>query len=319
MSRLPHRWCTVFVCLHLSLISSVQPAHAGMTEWMDIRVVNGFLVVETEVSGIAGLSIIDTGAQANAINSQFLESSGLEFKKDRKVTIEGVFGKEKRSTYREVPATIFGAPVTFTRLVDLDLGAPDIQLFLGAGFLDSYIFQFDYANERMRLITRDSVDLKAIKNVDAKTDGQGGSMLVRVGLDEDTRAWLLMDTGSNGGILLDRDLARRLDWIDTYPKVDGVSSGAISSGQMEYFRVPSIQVGPFEIENVLVSIPAPGESPEFFETSTRTGSRLASRKSSAGLLGYDILKHFVVTIDYDRGHVHFYPGEKLTADPGENQ
>jgi hypothetical protein len=57
--------------------------------------------------------------------------------------------------------------------------------------------------------------------------------------------------------------------------------------------------------------PAPGVSTEIFETHATTGTRLASRKKSSGLLGYDILKHFVVTIDYDRGHVHFYPGEKI--------
>lgn len=319
MSRLPHRWCTFVVCLFYSLINSAQLAHAGVTEWMDLRVVNGFLMVETEIAGIAGLSMVDTGSQVTGINSRFLESEGLSFKKDRMVTIEGVYGKDKRSTYREVTATIFGAPVTITRLVDLELGEPNIQLLLGAGFLNSYIFQFDYTNERMRLVTRDSVDLKAIKNVDAKTDRDSGSLLVRVGLDEDTKAWLLMDTGSNGGILLDRALARRLDWLDTYPRVDGVASGAISSGEMEYFRVPSIQIGPYEIENVLVSVPAPGESPEFFETSAETGSRLASRKSAAGLLGFDILQHFVVTIDFDRGYVHFYPGEKVPTDAQESQ
>ena len=32
------------------------------------------------------------------------------------------------------------------------------------------------------------------------------------------------------------------------------------------------------------------------------------------VLGYDILKHFVVTVDYDRGYVHFYPGEKISAE-----
>jgi len=166
----------------------------------------------------------------------------------------------------------------------------------------------------MRLITRDTVDLKAIKNVEAKKNRYGRSLLVRVNLDDDTKAWLLMDTGSTGGILIERDLARRLDWIDTYPSEDGVSSGVISSGAMEYFKVPSIQVGPFEIENVLVSIPADGESPKFFETITPTGTKMARRNTSDGILGYDILQHFVVTIDYDRSHVHFYPGEKTPAE-----
>jgi predicted aspartyl protease len=314
MGRLPHRWCTFVVCLCYSLINSFQPAHAGVTEWMDIRVVDGNLMVETEVAGIAGLSIVDTGATATSINGRFLESEGLSFKNGPKVTVTGVFGKSKRSTYLEIPGAIFGAPVTFLDVVDLDLGAPDIQFLLGANFLKGFVFQFDYTNERMRLITRDTVDLKAIQNVDAKKDRDGGSMVVRVNLNNDANAWLLMDTGSTGGILIERSLARRLDWIETNESVDGVSSGVISSGEMEYFRVPSIEVGPFTIENVRVSMPAEGESLKFFDTITPTGSRFARRNASDGILGYDILQHFVVTIDYDRGYVHFYPGEKIPAE-----
>ena len=319
MGRLSRRWCTFVVCLCFSLINSVQPAHAGATEWMDIQIVDGLLVVETEVAGIAGLSIVDTGAQLEGINARFIEAEGLSFKKDLKLTVEGVHGQQKRSTYREVEAEIFGLQVTFTRLVDLDLGPPELQFLLGASFLNTYIFQFDYTNSRMRLITKDALDLKAIQNVDAKLDRDGGSLLIRVGLNEDDKAWLTMDTGSTGGVLIDRRLASRLDWIDAYPKVDGVSVGVVSSGDMEFFRVPSIQVGPFELENVLVSIPAPGESPELFENSTSTGSRIVSRNTSAGLLGYDILKHFIVTIDYDRGYVHFYPGEKIPTESQDGQ
>ena len=122
-----------------------------------------------------------------------------------------------------------------------------------------------------------------------------------------------MDTGSNGGVMISRNLASQLDWIDTYPKVDGISIGAVSSGEMEYFRVPLVTVGPFELENALVAIPAPGENPELFKSSASTGSRIASRRGAAGLLGFDILQHFVVTIDYSKGYVHFYPGEKEPA------
>jgi predicted aspartyl protease len=186
-----------------------------------------------------------------------------------------------------------------------------LQLLLGANFVDNYVFQFDYVNERMRLITRDSVNLKSIRNVDAKLDRSSGALLIRVGLTEDRNAWLQMDTGSNGGILIDRKLANSLEWPSTLPKVSGESYGINGSGEMEYYRVPKTKVGPFELENVLVSTPAPGVSTEIFETYATTGTRLASRKKSSGLLGYDVLKHFVVTIDYDRGHVHFYPGEKV--------
>lgn len=314
MSRFQQWWRAHLVVFCLALTSATEPVHAGATEWMDIRVVDGFLLVETEVAGIPGFSIIDTGAQLEAINAGFIEAQSLDLNRDRDLTVTGVYKKEKRRSYREIQATVFGSPVNFTRMVELDLGPPDLQLLLGANFVDSYVFQFDYVNERMRLITRDSVNLKEIRNVDAKMDRSSGSLLVRVGLAEDTRAWLQMDTGSNGGLLVSRKLASRLDWLDMYDRVEGESFGAIGSGEMEYFRVPVISVGPFELENVMVSVPASGESTKLFESTTETGTRFKSKGPSSGLLGYDILKHFVVTIDYDRGHVHFYPGEKIAAE-----
>ncbi len=311
MGQVTHYWRTLCVCLIFSLTGWAQPAHAGATEWMEIRIVDGLMLVESSVAGIPGYSVIDTGATLEGINGAFLEAQGLEYKKDRKLTVVGVHGKEERSSYRAVEAEVFGSPIKFTRLVDLDLGPPEYQLLLGSNFLESYIFQFDYTNARMRLITKDSVDLKKIRNIETKLDSNSNSLLVRVGLDEKNEAWLQMDTGSNGGIMVDRPLASRLGWIDTYPKVDGVSSGAVSSSAMEYFRVPLITVGPFELENVLVSIPATGEDLEVFERTTEIGTRIANRRAAAGLLGYEILQHFVVTVDYDRGYVHFYPGEKV--------
>jgi hypothetical protein len=105
-----------------------------------------------------------------------------------------------------------------------------LQLLLGANFVDNNVFQFDCVNERMRLITRDSVNLKSIRNVDAKLDRSSGALLIRVGLTEDRNAWLQMDTGSNGGILIDRKLANSLEWPSTLPKVNGESYGVNGSG-----------------------------------------------------------------------------------------
>jgi len=285
-------------------------ASAGATGWVNIKVANGHLFVETEIAGLPGYSLIDTGAQVNAINGAFVASENLDFDKGRFVEIAGVFGTERRDTYKEVPVTIFGSTISFHDLVDLDLGAPDIQMILGASFLERHIFQFDYPNQRLRLITRDSIDLKKLRNVDSKRDRHGGSPLVKVGLGKKTGAWLVMDTGANGGILIDRDLARRLDWLDDSDRIQGRMSGVHSSGDMEYFTVPSIMFGPVELADVLVTIPAPGQTVTLFEKYAPLGTRIARGGKAKGLLGYDVLKHFVVTVDYKTGYVHIHAGEK---------
>lgn len=283
-----------------------QAARAGATEWVDIQISDGRLLVETEIGGQSGYAMIDTGAGLNAINGDFLRAAGLEFEKGRSIQISGVFATERRPTYKRVPVNIFGNTIDFEKIVELDFGSSDIQMILGASFLRNFIFQFDYPNKRMRLITRDSLDMKQIKNVESKKNGRGGSPLVKVRLTDKVDAWLMMDTGATGGLLIDRDLANQLDWLDTYA-VEKVKIGGVNAvGDAETFTIPSIGFGPLEIVDVRVSVPAQGESAVLFEKHAPLGTRIARGSESKGLLGYDILQHFVVTVDYKSGYVHIH-------------
>ena len=233
-----------------------QAAYAGATQWVDIQIIDGRLLVETEIGGQSGFAMIDTGAEMNAINAKFLQAAGLEFEKGRSIKISGVFATELRPSYKLIPVNIFGNTINFEKIVELDFGSSDIQMILGASFLRNFIFQFDYPNKRMRLITRDSLDMKQIKNVDSKKSRRGGAPLVKVRLTDKIDAWLMMDTGATGGLLLDRDLANQLDWLDTYDITQAKIGGVNAVGDAESFTVPSIGFGPVEIADVRVSVPA---------------------------------------------------------------
>ncbi len=304
--QMPH---FVSGCLLICYMVVVQSATADVTPWVDIEVNNGLLFVATEVAGIHGHALIDTGAQINAINERFLATTGLSFPKGEKVKISGVYGTAYRNSYRKVPVRIFGTELDFADIIEVDLGPPEIQLIIGAGFLQQLIFQFDYPNQRMRAITRDSLDLKKLKNVVSRRDTGGGSPIVKVRLNDEKDVWLVIDTGSNGGVLMERSLASKQGWLDRYPAIDSVTVGVNSSGRMQRFKLPFMTFGGFQIENPIVSVPAEGESIELFKPASLTGSRIPRRRGKAqGLLGYDVLRHFVVTIDYTSGYVHIEPG-----------
>jgi hypothetical protein len=299
---------TLSCWVSVSLIFETS-ALAGVSEWVDIKVEDGLLLVDSEVAGIPGYAAIDTGASLNGINENFLTANDLTFPKGRPVEIVGVYGTSRRSNYRDVPVKLFGVDLDFEGLIELNIGPPGTQLLLGSKFLQQFIFQFDYPNQRMRIITRDSVDLKKVKNVQSKRDPKGGSPIVKVRLNDEKDVWLLMDTGSNGGVLIDRTFAKKQNWLDRYPATDSIAAGVNSQGRMQNFNLPTMTFGPYEIENTIVSVPAEGEDIELFETDLRQFSRIKERRSSSqGLLGYDVLKHFVVTIDYKAGHVHIDAG-----------
>ena len=50
-----------------------------------------------------------------------------------------------------------------------------------------------------------------------------------------------------------------------------------------------LRVGPYTLENVIVTVPGAGE-----KTSVR----------KEGILGYDVLRHFLITMDWDRQQMH---------------
>lgn len=297
----------------VALVLTAVPAYAA-TPWYDLKVVDGRLMLPTEIAGIPGESIIDTGAQVTGLNTNFVDAQGLDYKTGRQVTIRGVYGDERLSTYRKVEGSVLGTSMTFGRVAAMDLGNSDVQLLLGAHFFEDYIFQFDYTNERMRLFTRDEVDLKSIKNVESKKDHENNQLVVRVEFGDNEAAWLMMDTGSTGGIMVERSMAEINNWIGEYPTTEGTGTGNAAGGRMEFFRIPSMDVGSFSLENVLVSMPAEGEELMFFEKESETGTKFSRRNLAQGLIGYEVLKHFVVTIDFERGHVHFYPGEKVLGE-----
>lgn len=303
-----------FVSLLMMLGGFSSPAHAGATAWIDIEVVDGLLWIESEVGGLPGRSIIDTGASVTAINEQFVKSSGLSFKEGRDTTIVGAVSQEERPTFLDVDTVMFETPLKFAKVVDLNLGPPEIQLLLGANFLDGYVIQFDYPNERMRLISRDSINLKKLKNIKSKKGRDTDGVLVRLALDGNKKSWLLLDTGASMGLVVSRRIAHRMDWAGKYQTQESRTVGVNSETTMQNFRVPSVQIGPYSVENVLVSIPQADDEMKLFERNQASTSRLNRRNEMDGVLGYDVLKHFVVTVDYGKGYVHLGPSEKVTED-----
>ena len=75
---------------------------------------------------------------------------------------------------------------------------------------------------------------------------------------------------------------------------------------VESFTVDTFAIGPYELENVLVEIPEKGK---LVNTSKRVkegkmGTNISQGVLTKGLIGYDVLKHFVITIDYAKYRAH---------------
>lgn len=278
-------------------------AIAGVTPWIDFSLENGHVKIPATVAGINSKVILDTGAQLNGLNPRFINKHQLSFDKGAKTKVKGVYGIEDKTTYNNVPVELFGINTEIDDAVALNLGPHNNAMLFGAGFFRQFVMQLDYPNNKMRLITHDAINLNKLENIKVTKQKGTGLPIVKVELANEKSIWLLLDTGNNGGMVIERKVARSLGWLDNFERESGISSGVNRSATTESFRIPWLKFGPFEMEHVLVSIPAAGEKTNLENQYETTGTRIKGKKVQ-GLIGYDVLQHFLITIDYKNGHAH---------------
>ena len=270
---------------------------AATSKWVDFQLVNGLVVIPTEIHGIEGYSAIDTGSVLTGIEHSFVEKHKANFLRDGVANIQGVHGREKRAAYRDLPVKLLGVEIVFKKVVDLNLD-PRGQLLIGGDFLRGLYFQFDYPNKRLRAISRDTFDLKKISNVKTRLDPVTRQPIARVSLNDEHDTWLTIDTGNSGGVVMKRGPAKKNKWLEKYTTEERSSRGATSSSTVEEFRLPVIGIGPFNVRNARIAVPPEGKQLDMFR---QNRSRLGTRSKSQGLLGYDVLKNFIITFDYQTG------------------
>lgn len=279
--------------------------------WEPFMLKNGHIQFPILLNGISTRAMLDSGAEMNSISEYFVEKHREQLRFGDKIRLQGVFGTEEKRLVREVQATLFGAELPLKNLVPALLGGPD--LLLGTSFMNNFVLQIDYPNQRLRLLKHEWVDMDKVANVELKR--QKGSHLpaVKVQFDDDDSIWLTLDTGNSGGLFLPRSVAERRGWLEHHDMESGFGVGATGMAEIESFQLKRLTVGPFELENIRVTVPAEGERTTVGQRENRhsLGNRIGSGAQSLGLLGYDVLKHFVVTLDHKNLKLHLGLPESL--------
>ena len=283
------------------LIVSTSSVHARVTPWIDFELKGGHISFPVTVSGHPTYAVLDSGAQLNAINKAFIGKHKLDYARVGKIDIKGVFGKRKQNRLSNIPVGIFGVTMELDNVAEISLGHNSKGLLLGAPLFVGNIVQIDYPSHKLRLISRELINLRELKNVPMVDQRGSGMPLVQVKLNG-RNVWLILDTGNSGGIMIERSLAKGLGLTNPRNEVR-INGGATQMGNVEHTRVNEVVFGPFTLENVLVSFNAEGSSINLNNQYSETGSRIKGKRV-VGLIGYDVLKHFVLTMDYGRGQMH---------------
>ena len=294
---------TAALCCLALLWSHV--ANADVSDWIPFEIGSGHIRVPVTLNGEETWAILDSGARGNGISERFLSNNEGKYKRGAQVILAGVHGSRKVNLINGIDVGIFGANLRMGEL--MPVRTQSFDFIVGLPFFENYILQIDYPNQRLRAIDHKSFDLKPHANVKMKRIGGRGAPVVRVRLNDEFSSWLLLDTGATTGVYLKRGDAKRFGWLERFPTADARAAGVNKVIDTERLNLPMMTIGPFTLENVIVTIPADGEEANVGRgLSMRTGTRLR-QTDSEGILGYDVLKHFVVTIDFKRSLLHLAP------------
>ncbi|MGM0480549.1 MAG: aspartyl protease family protein [Pseudomonadota bacterium] len=286
----------------LLLLVLTFTSRADVTDWIPFELENGHVKISVTVDGFEGQAIIDSGSQLNVINEAFLKKHQLDYDISTFMDVKGAHQKSRQPVYEQVPVRLFNSEMPLD-LVGANFSNARNALIIGAPLLRNFIVQFDYPNGRLRLATRDAFNLDEVANLPMRAQKGSGRPLVQITLSDEKDVWMILDTGNSGGVYMKRGPAARQGWLDRYPVEQSWSRGVNGVASTDSFTMPSVIFGPFKVNNVAVAVPIAGAEADFGERYKIKHSRIQGVKVE-GLLGYGILKHFIVTLDYQTGKGH---------------
>lgn len=278
---------------------------AGATKWVDFDLSTGHVRIPVKVGGVETFAILDSGAGVHGVSQAFLDTHGIEARTVTSVMVQGLFGEaEKRRVYRDLPLELFESDHQM-EVVSLELDPNFGALIIGEPLFQEYIVQIDYPNRKLRMLTRDAVDLRSIKNLDLRVQKGTGNPLVNITLNQNESRWFLLDTGSSLGVFMRRPLAEQLGWLEAYPTFESKVQGATGGRDVDSFLLPSVKIGPYELADVRVTVPGAGSNLNIESEFQDSFSRIKDVKVE-GYVGFDLLQHFVLTLDYKNGYGHIW-------------
>ncbi|MAE93936.1 MAG: hypothetical protein CL910_04695 [Deltaproteobacteria bacterium] len=233
--------------------------------------------------------LLDTGASDNMVTPLMARQLG--------VTVRPAKG----TPYRK--ATRLGRDIQFwVDTASSDTGSKTGWEYglLGGSFLDDYILELDYPGKRVRFL--DSKQFRLPDEVDApdevvtKFKRAGTRIIVDVEIDEG-KARVMLDTGAPGTLVLSGKAARKAD---------------IDVDSLESFGTAGTVLGPMEVrlmEAEKVRWAGFDLGPLPLEVAPKGWYNQAGPSDS--VVGYDVLRQFVLRIDYKRKRIWL----KRSGDP----
>jgi len=288
-------------------LASPAGAKPYVTKWFPFELRNGHIHVPITVAGIETTAMFDTGASVHVLDRTFAQANGIPFSSAGAFEIQAGHSRERVPVARGVPIELFGASVNLKTVAVSDVSFATIVI--GTGVLSSFVMQIDYVNERIRFASFEAARMKETANLPMRPSGFNGLPAARAKLDGED-VWMLLDTGFTGPLILNPGFVRDRGWSEDAGTLSVDALGAVRG--MRRYRVPLLQLGPYDLRGVTAHVPSEGRLPAALTAGD------VGRVSIKGVIGAEVLRHFLVTIDVKHTLLHLGPALKDETESWES-
>lgn len=267
--------------------------------WIPLASDHGELTIEITVNGEPAEVLLDSGAQLNAVSTRFAEQAGIKADTHSRARVTGVFTEQDVYRSQTFNMDVGGTAVPMTGMLMMPRLRHD--MIFGQAFFELLTVQIDYPGNRVRFLPSDAVMFEP--NMDFRW-GRDRQPLVRARING-RKTWMLLDTGNSGVCVLTRATVRRHDLAD-YAVEDArlTGRGINTSGDMDLLLLESLELGPYRFSDFIAAYSSE-DNRGLDGRRARQLSRIKRAKTRYdGILGYEIMRNFVVTMDLANKRVH---------------
>ncbi len=287
------RLLAFIVFAHSTLLVAQQPDEAA---WMPFAEDENRPAVEIVINGKKTLALIDTSISANAISYQFAREAGIA-PGPRSLSLPDIQDGAQLPLSSTFTLELGGNPVELDNAVMIP--AEGIGLIVGRPLLNALVVQIDYPNRRLRFLPPDMAGFKG--NVKLRR-GRFNQPMVIAQING-KRVWMNFDTSSDSVSLLTDRIVSKHGWQGEEISAEALQAAGLSVRRdVRTMRLDELELGPFKIEGVVAAAPVEGR-----ERSTGYGAhRIGEKFGGDGILGFEVMRNFLVTIALGTDNVHFY-------------
>jgi hypothetical protein len=274
-----------------------------------IEINNNLVVIPVVVNGQLPLKfILDTGVRT-AILTEKIFSDILNLTYSRKYSVGGAGGRRMVEAFvtnnvtLDLPPGIHGEGHALLVLEEdyLELRnylGTDVHGILGYELFSRFIVSIDYEKKELVLTRPDRFKPRGrYITLPITIEDTKPYIVTNVVMNDTTTASvkLLIDSGASHGLILEPDSDPKLAVPATHiSSVIGRGLGGIITGQIG--RIGSLELGKFEVENVIANFPDPNSYMDTLKT-----SRVVARN---GAIGGEILSRFKVVFNFPHEKVY---------------